>query len=67
VLEGAEAGEWRTLSRGTTIGYRKLDRFDPVRVRRVRLRIEDAVAKPRRVAIRLFTGADAAPPPPAPA
>jgi alpha-L-fucosidase len=67
VLEGAEAGEWRPLSRGTTIGYRKLDRFDPVRVRRVRLRIEDAVAKPRRVAIRLFPGADAAPPPPAPA
>jgi len=63
VLEGAEAGEWRTLSRGTTIGCRKLDRFDPLQIRRVRLRIEDAVERPRRVGIGLFTAADAAPPP----
>ena len=56
VLEGSDGGPWETLSRGTTIGYRKLDHFDAVRVRRVRLRIEDAVAVPRPVQLRLFSG-----------
>jgi hypothetical protein len=45
------------LSQGTTIGYRKLDRFDPVRVERVRLTIQDAVARPRPVELALFSGA----------
>lgn len=53
-LEGLGDDGWTTLSRGTTIGYRKLDRFTPVRVRRVRLRIEDAVAAPRPVRIALY-------------
>jgi hypothetical protein len=44
------------LSRGTTIGFRKLDRFGPVAVRRVRLRIEDAVAAPTPVGLRLYSG-----------
>src|SRR5690606_13490624 len=30
-LEGLGDGGWTTLSRGTTIGHRKLDRFPPVR------------------------------------
>ncbi|HEV8150957.1 MAG TPA: alpha-L-fucosidase, partial [Gemmatimonadales bacterium] len=34
VLEGSDGGPWQTLSRGSTIGYRKLDRFEPVAVRR---------------------------------
>lgn len=42
VVEYFEAGTWRVLSRGTTIGYRKLDRFAPVNVQRVRLTIEDS-------------------------
>lgn len=55
-LEGAIDGEWRELSAGTTIGYRKLDRFPPVRVRRIRLRTE-AVAPPSRgVQIRVYGG-----------
>ena len=53
-LEGADAGAWQTLARGTTIGYRKLDRFTPVTVRRVRLSIEDAVAAPLPVRIALY-------------
>ena len=53
-LEGADAGAWQTLARGTTIGYRKLDRFTPATVRRVRLTIEDAVAPPLPVRIALF-------------
>jgi alpha-L-fucosidase len=56
VLEGAEANEWRVLSRGTTIGFRKLDRFEPVAVRRLRLRIEEAIAAPELLRLRLFQG-----------
>ena len=56
VLEGSDGGAWQVLSRGTTIGFRKLDRFKPVSVRRVRLRIEDAVASPRPVGLRLYSG-----------
>ena len=53
-LSGAEDGDWRVLSRSTTIGYAKLDRFEPARVRRVRLTIDDAVAAPEFVTVRLF-------------
>jgi alpha-L-fucosidase len=63
VLEGSDGGDWKTLARGTTVGYRKLDRFEPVQVRRVRLRVEDALDQPRRVGLGLFTGADAPGPP----
>ena len=47
-------GDWRELVRGTTVGYRKLDRFDPAPVRRVRVVVEDAVAPPRRLRIGLY-------------
>lgn len=53
-LEGEVDGEWRMLTRGTTIGCRKLDRFAPVIVRRVRLTIADAVGAPRPVRVGLF-------------
>lgn len=55
-LEGSDGGAWQTLARGTTIGFRKLDRFDPVAVRRVRLVVEDAVDVPRQVRLGLFAG-----------
>jgi len=50
----ADAGAWRTIVNGTTIGYRKLDRFQPVAVRYVRLRIEDAQAQPQNLRLRLY-------------
>jgi len=55
-LEGAEREDdaWRQISGGTTIGYAKLDRFPSVHLRRVRLTIEDAVATPEAVTIKLF-------------
>ena len=55
-LEGAEAegDAWHNLSSGTTIGYTKLDRFPPTRLRRIRLTIEDAVATPEAVTVKLF-------------
>jgi alpha-L-fucosidase len=54
VLHGTEDTSWRILSRGTTIGYARIDRFDPVTVRRVRLVVEAAVAPPEPIAIKLF-------------
>ena len=56
-LYGATDGEWQPLARGTTIGYAKIDRFAPARVRRVRLAIEDAIAEPALVAVKLFATA----------
>lgn len=48
------ADDDRVLSRGTTIGYTKIDQFTPAEVRSVRLVIDDAVAAPERVRVRLF-------------
>jgi alpha-L-fucosidase len=53
-LEGSDGGDWRPLSAGQTIGYRKLDRFEPTRIRRLRLRIDDAVASPGAISIGLY-------------
>ena len=57
LVEGFDGSAWRTLSRGTTIGNRKLDQFAPATIKRVRLTIEEAVEKPRPVALRVFAGA----------
>ncbi len=54
VVAGFTGGDWRELTRGTTIGYAKLDRFPPAAARRVRVTIEDAVAPPRPPRIRLY-------------
>jgi len=50
-LYSAGTGDWGVLSRGTTIGYAKMDRFAPTVMRRLRLVIEDAVATPEPVTI----------------
>jgi alpha-L-fucosidase len=52
-LSGFDGEAWRKLSSGTTIGYARLCRFEPVTVRRVRLTIEDALAAAEPVTIRL--------------
>ena len=57
-LTGEDDGVWRLLTRGTTIGCHKLDRFGPASVRRVRLTIDDAVAAPRPVRLALFSGGE---------
>ena len=54
-LYGSDSDEWRALSRGTTIGYAKLDRFEATPMRRARLVVEDAVAAPEPVALRLYS------------
>ena len=39
VLEAWAGGRWKEFARGTTIGYKRLLRFDDVTASRVRLRI----------------------------
>lgn len=56
-VEGADAGPWRTLAHGTTIGFRKLDRFEPGLVRRVRVSIEAVVDAPQPVRMAMYEGA----------
>ncbi|MGZ3492659.1 MAG: alpha-L-fucosidase, partial [Gemmatimonadaceae bacterium] len=53
-LYGAAAGDWRVLSQGSTIGFTKLDRFEPSLVRRVRLAIEGASGIPQDIAIKVY-------------
>jgi len=53
-VEGRTTGDWQPISRGTTIGYRKLDRFAPVEARAVRLTIEDALDTPRPVRLAVY-------------
>ncbi|HSQ30852.1 MAG TPA: alpha-L-fucosidase [Gemmatimonadaceae bacterium] len=53
-LEGAADAGWKPIARGTTIGYTKLERFESVRVRRLRLTIEAAVDTPEPVSVELY-------------
>jgi alpha-L-fucosidase len=53
-LEGRTNDTWRQLSRGRTIGCRKLDRFAPQTVRYVRLALTETIEAPRRVTLRLY-------------
>jgi alpha-L-fucosidase len=60
VVEGSDGGEWRVLSRGGTIGYARIDRVAPADqrpVRQVRVTVEDAVATPGPIEIKLFAPA----------
>jgi alpha-L-fucosidase len=57
VIEAADGDGWRVLSRGATIGHARIDRIAPEDqrpVRRVRLRIEEAVGTPEPVVMKLF-------------
>jgi alpha-L-fucosidase len=56
VVEGFDGSNWQALSRGTTIGYRKLDRFSPRAVQRVRLTVDGGVARPADLRVQLFSG-----------
>lgn len=54
-VETATGSTYSTITTGTTIGYRKLARLaSPVVARRVRVVVEDAVARPEPIAVRLF-------------
>jgi len=55
-LSGSNGGAWQPLASGTTIGSRRLLRFAPTAVSRVRLSIDDAVAPPAHVSLGLYAG-----------
>lgn len=54
-LRGRTANGWQVLSQGTTIGARKLDRFEPTSISGIRLTIDEAVgggsARPARIGL----------------
>jgi alpha-L-fucosidase len=52
-VHGSVGGAWQELVRGTTVGYRKLDRFDPAVVRRLRVTVE-GVARPNPLRIGVY-------------
>jgi alpha-L-fucosidase len=56
-VEVHDGAVWREVSRGTTIGYRRLTRIPATRCRRVRVMINDAVAPPVSVSLRCYVGA----------
>ena len=41
-LDAWDAGSWKEFARGTTVGYKRLLRFDPVTASKVRVRILDS-------------------------
>jgi len=47
VLEGLADGTWQELCKGIAVGHKKIDRFDPVRVERIRFRATQAAAEPK--------------------
>jgi alpha-L-fucosidase len=53
-LEGRTDDKWKTISRGHTIGCRKLDRFDATSVRYVRLTLTETIDTPKRVVLGLY-------------
>ena len=56
-ISGAFGGdELKPIVSGTTIGYTKLERLSPPRrLSRIRLTIEDAVAEPEQIRVRIFS------------
>lgn len=55
VVEGRTDAGWRSLANGTTIGYRRLHRIPPARVRAVRVRVLEAISTPRPLIMRLHS------------
>ena len=54
-VEGAGSdGLWKPVSKGTTIGYAKLDRFPAVPVQRLRVTIDDAIAEPEQISLMAY-------------
>ena len=57
VVEGLTDSGWRELSRGTTIGYAKIDAFAPITVSRVRVVVLESLARSREVSIAAYATA----------
>ncbi len=61
-IEGQAEGVWRELASGTAIGHMRIDRFEPVSVAAVRLRVIESVGEPviRRFSLHQGRGAEGA-------
>jgi alpha-L-fucosidase len=46
VLEGSSESQWLELSKGISVGRKRIDRFASVQVQRVRLRFDKSAAEP---------------------
>ena len=46
VIEGFSSGQWTTIKEGSSIGSKRIEEFQPIRISKVRLRITDAIATP---------------------
>lgn len=55
-VEAWDGRQWKTLSRGTTVGHKKIDIFQRTTASRVRLRIMEASAAPQIRRFRLYDG-----------
>ena len=53
-IESWEGQKWNKLTEGTTIGYKRLLRFPPVKSNRIRLIIEQARSRPTLVTFNLY-------------
>ena len=55
-VDALVAGRWQTISTGTTIGHKKLDRVPPMTVQGVRLRIASSIGAPQIATIAVWPG-----------
>lgn len=46
VLEGRVGGRWQRLAEGSCVGHKRIERFDPVEVTAVRVRVTESVGDP---------------------
>ena len=53
-IQGQDAGAWRELARGATIGYARIERFAPVTVTAVRVFIEETTTPVARLTLRAY-------------
>lgn len=53
-LDARDNGQWKEFTRGTTVGYKRLLRFDKVTTRRLRLRILDSRVCPTLANLALY-------------
>ncbi len=58
IIEGMIDGNWEKIAEGISIGHKKIDRFDPVAVESVRIRVVKSAAKPiiRKLAVYNVSG-----------
>jgi alpha-L-fucosidase len=55
-LEGQHGAGWFAIASGTTIGYKRIVRFPPVVVQRVRLIVAESLAPGPSPKVRLYRG-----------